>query len=225
MRKWLLIAVAAAMAVVNGCASPKQPAGKQGGPRSSQLLSYTGPKARIAVADFEMSSVKAAGAVNGLRRMLTAALINSGRFIIVDNQQKSPDKNPDLTISVLVAAFEPQASGGTAGIGGGGGVGSGLMGGLLGPILNKAHLALDIRITDTATSLLLASTRVQGEATDAAVGFMAGYFGGWEMDTELVAYANTPMEKAIRICIIEAIRYISQSTPATYFRYPSQDTK
>jgi len=35
----------------------------------------------------------------------------------------------------------------------------------------------------------------------------------------LGAYANTPMEKAIRICIIEAVRYIAQVIPANYYKY------
>ena len=43
--------------------------------------------------------------------------------------------------------------------------------------------------------------------------------GGWALGAGLGAYANTPMEKAIRICIIEAVRYISQTIPASYYKY------
>jgi curli biogenesis system outer membrane secretion channel CsgG len=105
------------------------------------------------------------------------------------------------------------------GIGAGGGVGSGILGGLLGASLNKAHMALDIRIIDTSTSEVLAATRVKGQATDVAGGFMAGFFGGWALGAGLGGYANTPMEKAIRVCIIEAVKYISQTTPANYYKY------
>jgi curli biogenesis system outer membrane secretion channel CsgG len=133
--------------------------------------------------------------------------------------QRGKIKTADLIVTAAVTEFEPQASGGAAGIGGGGGVGSGVLGGLLGAALNKAHMALDIRIVDTSTSEVLAATRVQGQASDVAGGFMAGFFGGWALGGGLSAYANTPMEKAIRICIIEAVRYISQTIPANYYKY------
>jgi len=109
--------------------------------------------------------------------------------------------------------------GGAAGIGGGGSVASGIFGGLLGAALNKAHMALDIRIVDTSTSEILAATRVQGQASDVAGGLMTGFLGSWGLGGGLSMYANTPMEKAIRICIIEAVKYISQSIPASYYKY------
>jgi len=93
------------------------------------------------------------------------------------------------------------------------------LGGLLGAALNKAHMALDIRIVDTSTSEVLAATRVQGQASDIAGGIMAGFFGSWGLGVGLSAYANTPMEKAIRVCIIEAVRYISQTIPVNYYKY------
>ncbi|MBM3255388.1 MAG: hypothetical protein FJZ08_03725, partial [Candidatus Omnitrophica bacterium] len=137
----------------------------------------------------------------------------------IGGPQRGKIKTADLIITAAVTEFEPQASGGSAGIGGGGGVGSGLLGGLLGAALNKAHMALDIRIVDTSTSEVLAATRVQGQASDVAGGFMMGFMGNWALGGGLSAYANTPMEKAIRICIIEAVRYISQVIPANYYKY------
>ncbi|MDD5255667.1 MAG: CsgG/HfaB family protein, partial [Candidatus Omnitrophica bacterium] len=128
-------------------------------------------------------------------------------------------KTAELIITAAVTEFEPQALGGKAGIGGGGGVGSGILGGVIGGALNKAHMALDIRIVDTSTSEVLAATRVQGQATDIAGGVGMGFLGSWGLGAGLSAYANTPMEKAIRICIIEAVKYISQSIPAAYYKY------
>jgi len=175
--------------------------------------------------------------------MLVTALVNSNRFSVLERQalsavmqeqelassgaaqqgaggpQRGKIKTADLIISAAVTEFEPQASGGRAGIGGGAGVGSGILGGLLGASLNKSHMALDIRIIDSSTSEVLASTRVQGEASDVGGAIMAGFFGGWALGGGLSAYANTPMEKAIRVCIIEAVRYISQGIPATYYKY------
>jgi curli biogenesis system outer membrane secretion channel CsgG len=60
---------------------------------------------------------------------------------------------------------------------------------------------------------------VQGQASDISGGIMAGFLGSWGMGAGLSAYANTPMEKAIRICIIEAVRYISQTIPANFYKY------
>jgi len=211
---------------------------------AAPLPPYSGPKARIAVADFEVKAAKAGGEIgSGLREMLVTALINSNRFSVLERQalsavmqeqelsasgaaqtgaggpQRGKIKTADLIITAAVTEFEPQASGGRAGVGGGGGVGSGILGGLLGAALNKAHMALDIRIVDTSTSEVLAATRVQGQASDISGAIMAGFLGSWGLGGGLSAYANTPMEKAIRICIIEAVRYISQTTPANYYKY------
>ena len=207
------------------------------------LPPYSGPKARIAVADFDVKAAKATNEIGtGLREMLTTALLNSSRFSVLERQelkavmqeqelatsgasqagsgpQRGKIKTADLIITAAVTEFEPQASGGSAGIGGGGGIGSGILGGLLGGSLNKAHMALDIRIVDASTSEVLAATRVQGQATDVGGGVMAGFMGSWALGVGLGGYANTPMEKAIRVCIIEAVRYISQTIPANYFKY------
>jgi len=98
-------------------------------------------------------------------------------------------------------------------------VGSGVLGGLLGGALNKAHMALDIRIIDASSSEVLAATRVQGQASDIAGGIGLGFLGNWGLGAGLSGYANTPMEKAIRVCIIEAVRYISQTISADYYKY------
>jgi curli biogenesis system outer membrane secretion channel CsgG len=207
------------------------------------LPPYSGPKARVALAEFEVKAAKATGEIgSGLREMLITALINSNRFSVVERQaleavmkeqelsvsgaadettkiERGKIKAADLIITAAVTEFEPQASGGRAGVGGGGGIGSGVLGALLGGALNKAHLALDIRLIDTSTSEILAATRVQGEASDISGAIMAGFLGGWGLGGGLSAYANTPMEKAIRICIIEAVKYIAQAAPANYYKY------
>ncbi|MFA6384049.1 MAG: CsgG/HfaB family protein [Candidatus Omnitrophota bacterium] len=203
---------------------------------------YSGPKARVAIADFDVKAAKASGEIGtGLKEMLVTAFINSNRFRVVERQvldrvlqeqelaasgaaqpggaQRGQIKTADIIVTAAVTEFEPQASGGAAGIGGGGGVGSGVLGALLGGSMNKAHMALDIRVIDTSTSEVLAATRVQGQASDVTGGLMAGFFGGWALGGGLSMYANTPMEKAIRICIIEAVRYISQTIPANYYKY------
>ena len=227
-----------------GCATLTQPTAQvDNNAGAAALPPYSGPKARIAVADFDVKAAKANGEIgSGLREMLITALMNSNRFSVLERQalaaimqeqelsasgavqqgaqvQRGQLKAADLIVTAAVTEFEPNASGGAAGVGGGGGIGSGILGGLLGAALNKAHMALDIRIVDTSTSEVLAATRVQGEASDIAGGFMMGFMGSWGLGAGLGAYANTPMEKAIRICIIESVRYISQTIPANYYKY------
>ena len=246
MRKFFaLISVFILAFEISGCASMMQPTAQVDNNAGAQALPpYSGPKVRIAVADFDVKAAKANGEIgSGLREMLVTALVNSNRFSVVERQalsavmqeqelsssgaaqqgaggpQRGKIKTADLIITAAVTEFEPQASGGSAGIGGGGGVANGVLGGLLGAALNKAHMALDIRVVDTSTSEILASTRVQGQASDIAGGFMAGFMGGWGLGGGLSVYANTPMEKAIRICIIELVRYVSQSIPANYYKY------
>ena len=180
---------------------------------------YSGPKARIAVLDFDVKAAKATGEIGvGLREMLITALINSNRFTIVERRAQVAQE-PDLIITASVSEFEPQASGGRAGVGGGGGVGSGVLGGLLGSSLNKAHMVLDISIADTSTSKPLAATRVQAQASDVSRAIKGGFSGSGGLGAGLSVYANTPMEKAIRICIIEVVRYMSQVIPASYYKY------
>ncbi len=203
-----------------GCASLKSVMwpGAHGGKTATigGLAPYSGSKAKIAVADFDVKTAKAGGTTGSdLREILVTALINSNRFKVVERQASTAD----LIITAAVTEFEPQASGGRGGIGGGGGVGSGRLGGLLGASLNKAHMSLDIRIVDASTSEVLAVSLVQGQAADISGSIMADSLGSWQLVGGLSAYTNTPMEKAIRICIIEAVRYISKTIPATYYKY------
>lgn len=246
-RSGAILLIVCLLANLGGCATIEkitQPTAQVDNNAGAPALPpYQGPKARIAVADFEVKAAKAGGEIgSGLREMLVTALVNSNRFRVVERQalsalmqeqelaasgaaqpgtgaQRGQIKTADIIVTAAVTEFEPQASGGAAGIGGGGGVGSGILGGLLGASLNKAHMALDIRIIDTSTSEVLAATRVQGQASDIAGGFLAGFFGGMALGGGLAMYSNTPMEKAIRICIIEAVRYVSQVLPADYFKY------
>ncbi len=238
--------IAAFISNICGCATLNtiaQPSAQVDNNAGAQAMPpYAGPKARIAVADFDVKAAKAYGEVgSGLREMMVTALLNSNRFRVVERQvldrvmqeqelsasgaaqpggpQRGQIKTADIIVTAAVTEFEPQASGGAGGIGGGGGIGSGVLGALLGASMNKAHMALDIRVIDTSTSEILAATRVQGQASDVAGGLMAGFFGGWALGGGLTMYANTPMEKAIRICIIEAVRYISQTIPANYYKY------
>jgi curli biogenesis system outer membrane secretion channel CsgG len=173
-----------------GCASLKPVTQPSKAISVSSFLPYSGQKAKIAVADFDVKASKVSTeTVSALRLMLAASLVNSNRFSVVEGEAKAGD----LIITATVTEFEAEGSGGRQGIGGGGGGGSGRLGGLLGVSLSKAHMALDIRIVDTSTSELLAASHVQGQA--------------------LI------MEKATQACILEAVRYIFKAVPESYYKY------
>ena len=226
-----------------GCASPGQPTAQvthTGGPsiQEAQMERYDGPKARVAVGDFQ---VKAAGATyeigDGLREMLLTSLFSSNRFIVLERQAlQDVMLEQDLGASGLVKPATAAPTGALEGAEllvygvvsefkmGESGMGIGMaMPGLplmLGGGASNAHMAIDIRVVDTATGRVVSATRVEGKATDynARVGTTIGG-GRTQMPVSLGAYKNTPMEKAIRVCIDKAIEYVCSKTPAQYFHF------
>lgn len=229
-----------------------------------QLLPpYDGPKAKVAVARFEwkvggassrttikglgmspitVESTAHQGYADGLRDMLTTALVQSKRYRVLERQnldalqqemalarqgytdksgiRKGGIKGADLLIMAAVTGWEPGASGAGGGLGGGiFGKASALLGAVRGAF-KKSYMAMDIRIVDTHTSEVLAATRVEGVAKDVNIGGALGILtGSGALGGGLGAFAKTPMEKAIRTCIYEAVKYIVANTPKKYFKY------
>lgn len=210
------------------------------------IAPYSGKRATVKLADFDIKTAKAEGQVGGaLREMLLVALANSGRFIVVtpppmkpsgesapredredfstsqseESQLQDKDLKADLIIVVTVEDFEPKASGGRAGVGGGGGAARGFLGGVPGTTSGKAQSVWDIHLFDKTTSRVLASGSIQGQAGDIVGVSAQGFFGDWPLAPGLSAYAGTPMEKAIRLCIIEVVRYLSENVPGKYYKY------
>ena len=89
MRKLLLIISCGFLTLsLTGCASLMQPTAQvDNNAGAAALPPYSGPKARIAVAEFEVKAAKASGEIgSGLREMLVTALINSSRFSVLERQ-------------------------------------------------------------------------------------------------------------------------------------------
>jgi curli biogenesis system outer membrane secretion channel CsgG len=244
MKNMLICIVLAALTWnMAGCASMTQPAAQvDNNAGTVPLPPYSGPKARIAVADFDIKAAKAHRWIGtGLREMLITSLVNSNRFSVVERQalkaamqeqelaasgaaapggpKRGNLRTADLIITAAVTEFEPHSVGGNAGMIGGRRWESVLIGGIIAGSMNKSHMALDIRVIDASTSEILSATRVQGKASDFAGGFGIAVFGVGALGPGLGGYANTPMEKAIRVCIIEAVKYLAQTVPANYFKY------
>jgi hypothetical protein len=75
-----------------------------------------------------------------------------------------------------------------------------------------------VKVIDTRTGRVLASEQVEGKATDIGGGFGAG---NYRLAGAFGAYSKTPMEKAIRVSIEEAVKLIVAKTPPEYYRAPS----
>jgi curli biogenesis system outer membrane secretion channel CsgG len=207
---------------------------------SAQMEAYNGPRARIAVADFEdkMSSSGQYRAEygRGMSDMLTNALFQSNRYIVLEREKlqavmaeqnlgasgrvKKETAAPigeiegaELMVTAAITGFDPGASGGGGGLGGM--TGNNLLGAVTGAF-KSAHVAMDMRVIDTRTSRVLAATSVEGSATAFSGGGMA--LGG-AMGGGLGGFAKTPMETAIRKMIGEAVKFIVAQTPQSFYHY------
>ena len=226
---------------------PKARGTSSGGPTidEAQKEDAMGPKARVAVTKFLDKSAKgrSTGKIgDGMAEMLANALFSTNRFIVLERQSldeviKEQDlgasgrakqetaarigeiEGADLLIEGTITEFEPGSSGAAGGTGGriplpGGRRG---VGGIAGGI-KTSHVAMIVKVIDAKTSRRLASEQVEGKATD--IGGITG-IGGPGLAGVFGAYSKTPMEKAIRVAIEEAVKLIVAKTPPEYFRETS----
>jgi curli biogenesis system outer membrane secretion channel CsgG len=192
-------------------------------------LQYTGPKKRIGVIKFDAVGSFTAqyggwDVGGGLAAELTTALINSGRFLVVERGelasvlreqemglQKIISKETAAQVSHLLGAqllvrgavteFDQQAGGGGLHVG----VGTGMFGGGLGSRTTHGIVGMDIRVIDTTTGQVIQSHRV--EAKVSATGISADInvrevtFGGDKFN-------KTPLGDATRKAIDQAVAFI-----------------
>jgi curli biogenesis system outer membrane secretion channel CsgG len=186
------------------------------------MSALKGPKKTIAVMEFENK----AGADSqwqlgtGMAEMLTTALVNTGRFIVVERQAvtdvlKEQDfgasgrttevgaakigkiLNSQILVRGAITEFSNQTSGGDSGIG--------YMGVSLGMSSSKAHVAVNIRIFDSVTGEVLDSMRCAGTAKSS--GASVGYSGIVNVGGS--GFAKTPLGKATQQAIDEAVAFIT----------------
>lgn len=213
----------------------------------AQKEDYMGPKARVAVTRFENKSAKGSSEIGeGIAEMLGNALFSTNRFIVLERQaigdvlleqdfgasgrvrQETAARigeieGADLLIMGTITEFEP----GSSGIGGGGESSFSLpnsitkkIGDVLGSVkataaVKKSHLAMIVKVVDARTGRRLASEQVEGSATDIEG---LGALAGGVLAGSLSGYSKTPIEKAVRIAIEEAVRVIVAKTPKEYYR-------
>jgi curli biogenesis system outer membrane secretion channel CsgG len=243
VRKRVLLVTLLLLAVgVWGCETTptaKVTSGQEGPSISeAQQEAYNGPKARIAVAQFKDKTGKGwwTGQIgDGMADMLATALFNTNRYIVLERQilgdvlteqdlgasgRVSKEtaapigkiEGAELLVTGAVTEFEPGSSGVGGSIGG-------TMGQVFSSVLGavqKSHIAIDMRLVDTRTSRIVAAVSVEGEATNYNLGGLAV---GSSVGGSLGGYSKTPMEKAVRIALGEAVKFVVSKTPQKYYHY------
>lgn len=192
----------------------------------SNVTSPSPLKKTIAVAAFENKAELASGALvlitRGLADQLTDALVQSGRFKVLDRQIiESVIAEQDFGASarttkeggaavggiyraqILVKGTVTEFDPGTSA--------SGQTFNFYGVNLNstraEAHVAVIIYLVDTTTSQIIESQRVEGKAErgGTAWGFQGQKFGFGQ-----AGFKETPLGKATQIVIDRAVEYVSQ---------------
>jgi len=248
--KLRLIATLCALGMLTGCpaagtTTQTRDSGNAPSMAEARAARYDGPQARIAVARFENKAGSTGNWWNpsigdGMADMLTTALFNSGRFIVLERQalddvMSEQDlgasgrvredtaaaigeiEGAELLVVAAVTEFMDNSSG-TSGSVGGSRIGK-VFGAIAGGT-RSAHMAIDLRIIDTNTSRVLAATSVEGEAKDFNLGgALAGYTGSHALGGSLSSWKNTPREKALRQVIGKAVEEVVRRTPQSYYRY------
>jgi curli biogenesis system outer membrane secretion channel CsgG len=217
----------------------------------AQAERYDGPKARIAVADFEdkMSSTGQYRAEygRGMADMLATSLFNTNRYIVLERQKLSyviaeqdlgasgrvkrqtaapigELEGAELLVVASVTGFDPGVSGG----GGNLGVIGSLLGGRAGSIGSAiGSLAGGVRTAHLAIDLRLVDTKTGRVVAANSVAGSASDFSGslgvanTPISGALGGFSKTPMEQAIREVIQNSVNFVVSKTPGQYYRVPA----
>ncbi len=246
MKKLFILGCLASLIIWMISCAPTASVTSTGGPTiaEAQAERYDGPKARLAVGQFFDKTARGGVNINwigtyglawqeigeGMRDMLTTALFNTNRFILLEREQlnevlaeqdlaaagriKKGTEAPtgeiygaDLIITASITEFSSEGKGlegetRVLGVRVGGGI-------------KKAHIAMDIRVIDTKTSQIVSAGSVEGEATN--IGLRGSTYVG-SLPISMKGFSRTPIEKAIRVCIQEAVNFVVSKTPKTYYR-------
>lgn len=199
---------------------------------SSAVQTIPGPKRSIAVGEIDAAGIAAPAGTSwsvgsGLTAMLSTALQESDRFIVVERNALSHVLNEQqMAVNHISAGTDAPQPGavipaqylvvgsvtefGTSDKGGGVSVGgvSGLFGGALSLSSSKGSVAIDLRIVNMRTSSQVAAFTVKKEISSTNVGISGGYknvsLGGTQ-------FWSTPVGEATRAAINEAIGKIANA--------------
>jgi len=186
-----------------------------------------GPKKTIAVGGFEGSSGGAADA-DGLSAMLTAALLKDQHFVLVERQamnqiqweqqasqsgavvpggaaQSGRLVGASVLVRGTVTKFDPSSGGGSISLGGLNLLG-GRNGGSLGVSDRTAVVEIALRLIDTSTGRIIASSSARGTAS--AKGFDASLYQRRGLSFGVSGFSETPIGQACQQAIDNAVKQI-----------------
>ena len=191
------------------------------------LAPYNGLKKIVAVSRFENKASFAGGGQYqvgfGMTDQLTDALIQSGRFVVVERQtltdvigeqdlarsgRASKGKvsartgkitSAQILIKGTVTEFQDGSSGGGSGVG--------FAGIKLGASGGETHVAVIIRLINSTTGEIIVSKRVEGKAKSS--GYDVGLnVGGFSFGND--SFKKSPIGKTVQIVIDRAVYYIAK---------------
>jgi curli biogenesis system outer membrane secretion channel CsgG len=258
-----------ALVLLSACASTGITSGDGASISQAQLEPYNGPKARITVGpvidksgdsgdrsltthlgrmrgESSSSNINKDAVLGGVRDMLTTALFNSNRYIVLERenindamveQDFSQSRNAgeasriplgmiegaELLVIGSLTAFKPAKEGG----------------GFPVPIplsrnvddiaifrigVSKSYIAMDLRVIDTATGRILATLPVEGSSWKSSATFhgVAGKHTNYhylQLPGLIRVFSNTPIEKALNEMVHAAVVEIVKRTPDDYRKH------
>jgi len=210
------------MVGLTGCA----PTGASITSSPSGLETYSGPKAKLAVSDFEDQTTKkeftSAKFGAGLKTILKSAFQNTNRFLILDGQNVLGGF-PDLLVRVVITDYDVRTQKGSL---------SDLLffkqkdssGKVSGSGSSQTvRLGLDLQVVDNKTQALVAATTVSAEATGIS-GTVEGEGNHKDLGTpsgQFTGQQDPAVVEAMRKAIQMGAADIAKKIPATYYRHPS----
>jgi len=266
-------ALLATLLFLAGCA-PTAEVTKGGGATigEAQAEKYDGPKARITVGrivdksgsgkeslTYQLGLLSRRGGpsmppdanavMSGVRDLVTTALFQSNRFIVLEREAISDVlveqefsasgkvgeasriptgqiEGAELLVIGAITGFDAAAAGG---------------GGFPIPIplnrgrdmaiidleIRKSFVSMDLRVIDTRTGRVVSTVAVEGSARKFGAGlsgFARTRYGGMvRVPTILRGFANTPVEKAISEMVDASVAHIVEKTPTEYFHHTGDE--
>lgn len=183
----------------------------------SQLRCDDAQKVKIAVTRFHDKTSNLNGYRSefgtGIRDMLITALDHTGCFQVLEREHleardfeaQGKIERADFLVTAAVTEFEIDAGHANVSPGSWGGLGR-----MIPPILQgshgvyqRAHVAMDLRLSDTHTTRIVATATAEGSAS--------GFNVGWQ--NNMIGH-KTPMGQAVRQMIQQAVNIIVPKTTA-----------
>ena len=88
----------------------------------------------------------------------------------------------------------------------------------LGGTYHKARATIDLRVVDSASGRVIATTQTSGTAVSGKSA-LGTSFSGIDMPVELEMFRNSPLELCIRDSIYRSVVKLCQTIPPEYFRH------